>query len=70
MTYCTAVMETKLINDDTGEVIAEGTDEADESILDFNTAELISHGIANVRVETRIKKVILDGTTVTFDHEE
>ena len=66
----TTVMEIRMVDDDTGHVIAEGTDEADESILDFNTAELISHGIANVRVETRIKKVILDGTTVTFDHEE
>lgn len=66
----TTVMEIRMVDDDTGRVIAEGTDEADESILDFNTAELISHGIANVRVETRIKKVILDGTTVTFDHEE
>ena len=66
----TTVMEIRMVDDDTGRVIAKGTEEADESILDFNTAELISHGIANVRVETRIKKVILNGATVNFDHEE
>lgn len=70
MTYCTTVMETKLINDDTGEVIAEGTDEADESILEFSSAELVGHGVVNVRIETRVVEVQMSGKTVTFNKEE